>query len=340
MLQARVGVLLAMLAVFSLTLSSAACTDQATTAAKQDGPTATGDGRLLFRDLGRSDAPVDSASPPRDAKLEGAPKPDAALVGALPAQGVTLFVNLGDSLAAGCCVTANHAYRALLAHNDPLAYPAFIGKDLATRYPGIKFNDKSKSGAVTKDVIGQAKAISNNLLGHTLVVISAGGNDSNDNILTMVDPLKADAAAATAVANLSQVVAYFRQPLRFPGGVTIALLTVHDPTDGTGNVPPLGGLTGFCSTLLSPVGVLLGPLAIGNLGRFNAALTGFAQQQGLVLIGNHDAFLGHGYHHAETNSAHYHPQDPTLWFHNDCAHLNDRGHHEVRRLLWQALVGS
>jgi lysophospholipase L1-like esterase len=268
----------------------------------------------------------------------GERRPDAGLPPLLP-QGVTLFINLGDSIAAGYYASSGHSYRALLVKNDDALYPAYAGKDLQSRFPGIKLSDLSKSGSTTSGLVQQAQNAPGNPSGNTLVVISSGGNDFNDDLLAMVDPVKSAAVAQTALANLGKVAARFANKTAYPGQVTVVMLNVHDPTDGTGNVPLMAGLTGFCTTI-QKIGLLVGPIAVANLVSFDQTLAGAAASPGWALVDNHQAFLGHGFHYNDPASPHYQAADPTLWFHIDCVHGNDRGHHELRRLIWRRLFGD
>jgi len=286
------------------------------------------DAALALADLAPagSERRADAATPP--------PPPPAGLLGNL-----TLFVNLGDSLGAGYYATPGHSYRALLVKNDDALYPAYKGKDLQSRFPKLTVVDRAKSGATTSDVVLQAVGAPANPAGDTLVVISAGGNDFNDKLQTMIDPAKTAAAAQKATANLQKVAAGFADKTRYPGQVTILMLNVHDPTDETGNLPVLPGLSGFCTTI-QQAGWLVGPTVVKNLASFNQALVSFAASQKLILADNHSRFLGHGFHHDDAKSPHYVASDPSLWFHTDCAHGNDRGHHELRRLIWNQLTGE
>ncbi len=276
-------------------------------------------------------------APASDATRRDGPAVDQQLPPGL--QGLTLFVNLGDSLAAGYYASAGHSYKALLVKNDDVLYPACKGKDLTSLFPAVKVVDRSKSGATTTDAVAQAQGVAPNPAGNTLVVISAGGNDFNDNPLTMVDPAKTTASAQKATANLQLIVDHFRDAASYPGKVLIVMLNVYDPSDGTGNIPARSGLSGFC-TSLQKLGFLVGPLMVQNLASFDQALGGFAAQQAVLLADNHAAFLGHGYHFDDPKCPVYDAADPTLWFHTDCVHANDRGHHELRRLIWKVLTGQ
>jgi lysophospholipase L1-like esterase len=289
---------------------------------------------LAFRD---SASPVgDRAAGERAADL-GAEHRDSATPPGLA--NVTLFVNLGDSLGAGYYASAGHSYRALLLKNDDVLYPAYKGRDLKGRFPAIGAVDKAKSGATTADALAQAKTVAGNPAGATVVVVSAGGNDFNDNVMAMIDPVQIALIGQKAVDNLGKIVDHFSNKAAFLGQLYLVLLDVHDPTDGAGSIPALPNLGGFCQTILK-LGPLVGPIVVSNLGGFNAGLAKLAQARKLLFPDNHTAFLGHGFHYNDPQSPHYKAADPTLWFWNDCTHGNDRGHHELRRLIWKALTGE
>ena len=327
----------------SLTLALLACTGQGSGGgdSRPAADAATGEG-MSFPD--RSQNP-DDKGPKTDGpapKLDGpAPtpdgpvkKPDAGTAPVKPTK-VTLLVNIGDSHAAGYYATSGNSYKALLVKNNNLLYPAYKGKDLSTLFPGIKVVDKSKSGAKTSAILKQAKSVSGNLLGNTLVVMSAGGNDFNESVATMLMPA---AIAQKATGNLKQIAAHFANTAKFPGTVTLVMLNIYDPTDGMGNIPNKGGLSGFCKTILK-FG-LVGGLVVTNLALFNGELAKFATANKVLLADQHKRFLGHGFHHADPKNKHYNATDPSLWFYKDCAHANNRGHHEVRTLIWSKLFGS
>lgn len=278
---------------------------------------------------------------PNEAAPGDAPGGDRALLDAArpPLPGFSLFVNLGDSLGAGYNASAGHSYKALLYQNDNLLYPAYAGKDLKSRCAKLAVVDKAKSGAQTGEAVNQAKSIAGNPAGPTLVVISAGGNDFNDSALVMIDPIQTAAVAKKATENLKKIVDHFSNKLAFPGGFVLVLLDIHDPTDGHGSIAPRPNLSGFCATILK-LGPLAGPIVVKNLAAFNASYASFATSQKLVFVDNHAAFLGHGFHFDDPASPSYQGGDPTLWLANDCAHGNDRGHHELRRLIWKALTGE
>jgi hypothetical protein len=286
---------------------------------------------IAFPDLGaRGEATPDDLQRADAALTLDAPTP-------LPA--LSLYVNLGDSLGAGYNASSGHSYKALLLQNDNLLYPTYAGRDLKSRFPKIVVVDKAKSGARSGEVLTQAKNVTGNPAGATLVVVSAGGNDFNDSALVMIDPIQTAAVAKKATENLKKIVDHFSNPLAFPGGFVLVLLNIHDPTDGHGSIAPRPNLSGFCDTILK-LGLLAGPVVVKNLGVMNGAYAALAGANPIRPVDNHAAFLGHGFHFDDPASPSYHPGDPTLWFANDCAHGNDRGHHELRRLIWKALTGE
>ncbi len=234
----------------SLTLLLLACAGQSTGAdSRPVADAAPGEG-MSFRDRGlipdkkgpKPDGPPQKLDGPAK-KLDGpVKKPDAGTAPVKPIK-LTLLVNIGDSHAAGYYASAGNSYKALLVKNNDLLYPTHKGKDLSTLFPGIKVVDKSKSGAKTSEILKQAKSVSGNPVGNTLVVMSAGGNDFNESVTTMLMPA---AVAQKATANLKQIAAHFANKGKFPGTVTIVMLNIYDPTDGMGNIPNKGGLSGFC----------------------------------------------------------------------------------------------
>lgn len=115
--------------------------------------------------------------------------------------------------------------------------------------------------------------------------------------------------------------------------------TSYDSTNGKGSIPKISGLTGFCKTIRNPLVALVGPTVVLNLGTFNSVLKTAAWGAGGTMVPSRDGILGHGFNYQDKAWKHYKASDPTLWFHKDCAHGDNRGHHELRRLIRKALPG-
>lgn len=311
-------------------ISSSACSDES----GPDGAT-TADGGVDARVAGDSkpvdSRPADSSAPPVDQAL----KPDAPAQTWPDLKDVTLYVNLGDSIAAGYGV--KDSYAELLLANDDAAYPDYQGKDLATRFVGVKLHDGAISGSTSSGMVQQLSKVPDNPGGHTIVTVSAGGNDLLFNVQVAFDPAKVQQFAQQIAANLKKVVAHFGDTTRYPGGATIVFFNIYDPTDATGTIPEDVPLVPQCKQYTQAL-ELVAPLLLKHLALYNSELATFAiGQPGIWIADMHTAFLGHGYHYKDPASPFYDSADPTLWFSYDCIHPNQDGHLGLRALLWRLL---
>lgn len=257
-----------------------------------------------------------------------------------PVGSLSLVVNLGDSIAAGYGVTKAHSYLGLLEQNDNTAFANFTGKDLKTKFPGIVVANRAVSGSESDDLPGQAaKAPANSGGGTTLVLISIGGNDLMFNYTSLLDPAQAKALAAKVQGHLTTALATFADKSRYPGQVLVLLFNVYDFTDGKGTLPASASVNDSCG-LLKLVPAFMAQKAIQNMAVYNQEMLAFIKSQKLLLGDIHGAFLGHGFNYKDTLSAHYHADDPSLWFQSDCIHPNDRGHDAIRREVWRVLFNG
>lgn len=294
-------------------------------------------------------SPKDSSTPPPDAAPRDAgsaadapatPRDGASL--ATPARGldrVHLHLNLGDSVGAGYNATARDTlgYSALFYRNAS-AYPAYARHDLVSLYPNARRIDRARSGWQTGDVIDDLRGAIGSLPtggdgDDTVVTVSAGGNDFNDNIRTIIDPAATATVATRAAGNVAEVVRLLRGRYHDParGRFLIVLWTnVHDPTDGTGRVPA-SFTRGFCAMLQNPLFTdALRRVALDNLARFNAALEGAIAAQGAFLVDGHRMFMGHGMNAAGASR----------WLDTDCVHPVNEGHHQLRREAFRVFTGE
>lgn len=263
-------------------------------------------------------------------------RPDLYAQGTPELGTLTLYVNLGDSIAAGWGVAIGSSYRELLHRNNDTAYPSFAGKDLATRYPGIRAVSTARPGATSDEIISQAQEIDDNLDGDNLVTISVGGNDLLNDYQALLSADKTRELATLVKTNLLAVKNHFADTTLFPGKTTIAIFNVYDPTDGTGGIPLAANVVSICEVLKS-IGPLVGETVLSNFAIFNDELRAFAESEGLLLVDMHTAFLGHGFNYDQPQTPYYVPADPSLWFANDCIHPNGDGHGALRALIWDIL---
>ena len=293
---------------------------------------------------GAVDAPAPEAAIPDiwdgDASMaDTGPAPDLGPPPGFPPN-LTMMINMGDSVAVGYGSSSGHSYKELLIKNDDTAYPAYKGLDLTTKFSGIKLVGKAAIGALSNDLVTQAKSLPGNPKGDTLVIISIGGNDFSAGLINIVmNPSATKTLGTQVAANLKQVMTHFSDKKLYPGKVMVLLFLVHDPTDAMGNIPAISGLVGFC-TMIQTLGAFVGPAVVKQLGVFNGYLKTFAQANNVLIVDNASHFLGHGYHYNNAKSKHYKSKDPTLWFYNDCLHLNDKGNNELRKIIWKRITGK
>ena len=270
--------------------------------------------------------------------------PDSSQADMGPAPGfppnVSMFINMGDSIAAGIGAASGHSYKELLMKNDDTAYPTYKGKDLKSKFSGIKMVDTAAVGALSSGLVTQAKSLSGNPKGDTVVVISIGGNDFAGAIIQLSLDAKAGTTLAKQVtANIDTALKTFADKTKYPGKVAVVLMTFHDPTDGAGKLPNVKGLTGFCQAILL-AGPIVGPNVIKGMGLFNAELKAWAARKNVMIADYHARALGHGWNYQDKTNKYYDAKDPSLWFYTDCLHANDRGNHEMRSVIWERMFGK
>ncbi|MBN1770095.1 MAG: SGNH/GDSL hydrolase family protein [Deltaproteobacteria bacterium] len=252
-----------------------------------------------------------------------------------------LYVNLGDSLAAGYNAAgrngaSGHGYARLVLENHA-DYPAYLAHHLRALFPTVQFVDLGDSGATTSDTLGNLRdalggSLPRSVDGDVLVSLTCGGNDFNDDVMTMVLASATDAAAARLQTNYREIFRLLRERYEDPaaGKAVVFLVTnVHDPTGGTGAIPA-GFDEGFCGTLNDPRLAIARAAAIANLGRFNDAIAAVTAELGARLVDNHGVFLDHGMN----------APGAERWIDDDCVHPTNEGHHQLRREEWFVLAGE
>jgi lysophospholipase L1-like esterase len=170
----------------------------------------------------------------------------------------------------------------LFYRNNDDRWPAFAGRDLVSAFPGIRHVDFTADGATTWSTLHmQILRIPPDLVGPTLVTLTAGGND----LVGLLDVNMYRPATATPAAGedpveeiadrLARILAELRSRISEP---TILVGTVYDPSDGTAD---LGD------------GVIREG-ALRMLHAFNERAREIASSTGAILVPIHDHFLGHG----------------------------------------------
>jgi len=250
---------------------------------------------------------------------------------------LVLYVNIGDSLAAGYDASGRNGsggkgYARLLLDNHP-DYPAYIGHFLRALWPDVQFRDVSESGATSSDAWGNVQdADWPDLSGDVLVSLTSGGNDFNDEIATMISTAATEAAAARLQGNYREIFSFIRSRYENPaaGNVVVFLVTnVVDPTAGTGAIPAQF-TEEFCGMIQSPYLIPFRAAAISNLNLLNTRIAEVTAELGGYLVDNHGVFFDHG-----MNA----PGD-ARWLSDDCVHPTNEGHHQLRREEWYVFTGE
>lgn len=200
----------------------------------------------------------------------------------------------------------------LLYQNDDAGWSEDQGEDLATRYPGISYQNFADDMATIGDVFGEQLALLGDSDDATLITLSIGGNDllsafSNKPRATLLERIARD---------VSEAYEFMVDAIRRTRPNSVVLLsTIYDPSDGTGRIPGV----------LEDVGAL--PLPV--LNSFNADIRSLASNTpGTVLADVHAHFLGHG--------ASVPPEERWYW-RRSLVEPNAIGAHEIRRVWRDAL---
>ncbi|HUU01124.1 MAG TPA: SGNH/GDSL hydrolase family protein [Myxococcota bacterium] len=304
-----------------------------------------GDGQGLTDADGYSadQGPADEAGDPQPADRPGDLPADA---GADPGPAefpiaelddLKLYINIGDSLAAGYDASGENGsggkgYARLMLENHP-DYSSYTAHNLRFIYPDVQFLDVSHSGDTSSDALAHLKSTSlPDVSGDVLVSLTCGGNDFNDSIWTMISTNLTESAAALLQDNYREMAGLLRDKYEKPGldyEVVFLVTNIHDPTAGTGAIPP-EFTSGFCAKINDPQMALVRDQVVGNLNLFNQRIYEVIAELGGNLVDNHGVFFDHGMNAAGSER----------WITDDCVHPNNEGHNQLRREEWYVLTGD
>jgi len=281
--------------------------------------------------------PDDEDTKDTGSELGSNPDPDvnSYLPSGYRAENPERLIYLGDSITRGDGASpSSQKYTALLESNADNAWPDHTDMDLESLFPSItEVLDLSKGGATTSSMLNSQLPTLNNQIngsasGETIVVMTIGGNDMQAAIPTVLfgGDAKADEEIAEVIENFNIIADFFDDPDRFPDGVFVYLANVYEPTDDEGY---------WASCFLG----LDISSAMDNLADANDAIREFAQDRGIAMIDMSGHFKGHGFYYDDPANPNFDEADQSLWFANDCIHPNNRGHHELRRLFYDAIDG-
>ncbi|HZG94131.1 MAG TPA: SGNH/GDSL hydrolase family protein [Mycobacteriales bacterium] len=232
---------------------------------------------------------------------------------------MTTYVALGDSISIDYYAGGpGRGAASLLVRNRDEDFPDWAGRDLTTRFPELRSELLVTDGATSQDVLDrQLPQLARLAEPPTFVTLTAGGNDL---LQVYGDTPAARRVCRVVAANVREVLAAVR---RLGGGdCVIAVGTVYDPSDGTGDAARLG---------IPPW-----PDGVAMIGELNAALTEVAREHGGAVAGIHELFLGHGVEAGSPAQPSPRPAERDLWY---CGVIepNAWGASAVRAAFWAAL---
>ena len=200
----------------------------------------------------------------------------------------------------------------LLYQNDDARYPDSQALDLASRYPGITFQNLASDGATIGDVFGEQLAQLGGSDGPTLLTLTAGGND-----LLSAFANRPRASLLEAISGeVKDAYDFLVDAIR--GAVpdsTLVLTSIYDPSDDTALIP--GTFDGA------------GKLPLHVLRGMNDHISAVAMGTPNVLFADaHAWFLGHGVTAPETER---------WYWRRSLVEPSAAGADALRRLWWTVL---
>ena len=240
-----------------------------------------------------------------------------------------VVLGVGDSITAGFGAETSHAFFSRLVKNPSDEFADMRGRCLGSIFPQLTISNLAVNGSTSMDCLqeqlSRVKPYSNDVFG--IVVLTTGGNDLI-HMYGRIPPREGAMFGATLeqtqpwIANYEKRLASIVESLKstFPGGCSIYLGNIYDPSDGVGDTRAAG---------LPPW-----PDMLKVLAAYNACIERVANQHPDVeLVDIHGAFLGQGLTCRQFWQRHYKHQDPHYWYFDNLEDPNDRGHDAIRRLF-------
>jgi lysophospholipase L1-like esterase len=232
--------------------------------------------------------------------------------------GPPAYVALGDSISIDDYAGGpGRGGASLLFANRDADFPDWRGRDLRTVHPGTTFSLLATDGATTRTLV-QVQLPRLRALGlrPTLVTLTIGGND-------LLGAYGDTGAAREVIAGVASAVDLVLAELtEVAPTARVAVGTVYDPSDGTGDAAHLG---------LPPW-----PDAVAVIGELNATLREVAAAHGAAVAEIAETFHGHGLHAGDPTRREPRPAQRDLWFCN-LIEPNAWGAGGVRDAFWAAM---
>jgi lysophospholipase L1-like esterase len=233
-----------------------------------------------------------------------------------------VYVALGDSMSIDEYAGGpGRGAASLLLRNRDDDFPAWTGRDLASRDPRARLHLLASDGATAATVASlQLPALRRLGIAPTVATVTMGGNDL---LLAYGDAVTARRAIRTVIDCGRSVLGELRRLMG--AGTPIVIGTVYDPSDGSGDA--------------EQVGLPYWPGVLEMLAELNEALRDLAAGYDAFLADVHPRFLGHGLAVGDPAQPAARPDDPNLWY----RHLiepNAWGASAIRACFWEALEAA
>jgi lysophospholipase L1-like esterase len=231
-----------------------------------------------------------------------------------------VYAALGDSMSIDHYAGGpGRGAASLLWRNRDDDFPAWAGQDLTARDPAVRLALLASDGATSATVVGeQLRQLHRLELVPTLATVTMGGND----LLAAYGNFTAGRQAIRRVTDNGQRLLASLRALMGPMA-PIAVATVYDPSDGTGDARRLG--------------LPVWPAALDLLAELNQALRALANEHRALVADVHDRFLGHGLAIGDPTQSDPRPSNRDLWY---CGLIepNAWGASEIRASFWKVLA--
>jgi lysophospholipase L1-like esterase len=182
---------------------------------------------------------------------------------------------------------------------------------MATKFPGIKYENYAVDGAVIADVLKSQLPKVPGGSGHVFVNLFIGGNDLAAHLYESDAQAKKswDAIKPKATADLEAILAAFDDATRFPDKATILINSQYNPFDEC-----TAGTYSFVTTVKQTY-----------ILEYNKVLASLlTTHKNAVLVDQYTTFLGHGHNYNQSKCPKY-VAGYDYWM-ADMIHPNEKGH--------------
>jgi lysophospholipase L1-like esterase len=227
------------------------------------------------------------------------------------------YIALGDSLSTDTYAGGPGCGASSLLYRDNGVFPGFVGRDLRTLVPDLRFLNFAADGAVSAAIsLGQAPFLAD-VPGDVRVVTLTAGRDDLLGIWG-AELQTGEIMARDLAVMLDEILGEVRDAAGEDALILVG--NVYDPTDGTGDFEALGVEEWEDGLLV--------------LDLVNGTIEDAADDHDALLVDIHGHFLGHGLAADDPEHPGHDPSDPTGWY-VQTVEPSDRGASEIRRAFWE-----